>query len=307
MAVYNDASPNKVADQALGGHKYVPAADSAQGVSSQLDINFEEWKRRALLRIAVEAGMDPASDSDMLLSDSIYRMIDGTPSRLTGIKLLADQDDLLQQSPGWYGWTNPAPINGPPSNTPTYQIAHIANAGNRNYKITAWSTGDQETWTNYKVFAGWTGWDKSYTTRNTTVDGNGNLSPASPIFRVATKPYNATGGGYAVAGAGTANSYAAGVTCEHPATGIYIVRGSLGLRREGWYIKTPLDTNYNPKCYVEYDQHDDGTIEIRTYEPVANGPFVAGGEPMDIPAGRWIDLRLEMPEPEQPAAESETE
>ncbi|MES1927562.1 hypothetical protein T31B1_19682 [Salinisphaera sp. T31B1] len=79
------------------------------------------------------------------------------------------------------------------------------------------------------------------------------------------------------------------------------------MRREGWYIKTPLDTNYNPKCYVEYDQHDDGTIEIRTYEPVANGPFVAGGEPMDIPAGRWIDLRLEMPEPEQPAAESETE
>lgn len=84
--------------------------------------------------------------------------------------------------------------------------------------------------------------------------------------------------------------------------GVYTILGSLGFATEGWTVEIPQCINGNRQVFVETEQTDDGTITVRTFKPkpdLETLTFVAGG-PMDIPDDRWIDLRLSMPEPEQP-------
>ena len=147
-------------------------------------------------------------------------------------------------------------------------------------------------------------------TGNTTTDSNGALKPASPIFRLATDADSVINDRFTEAGAGGANSEASGVTAERTDTGVYVVSGSLGFSTDGvwpipWVI--PQDGNGNNLVFVETEQADDGTITIRTYSrkfDVSTASVVAD-EPMDIPDGRWIDLRLKMPEPEPNDSEAE--
>jgi hypothetical protein len=90
-----------------------------------------------------------------------------------------------------------------------------------------------------------------------------------------------------------------------PPKGVYKISGSLGFNLEGWNIETPMNNNRLPLLWLDYDEEENGTINLRTYHrthPTAP-PFarnvIAGyedGQPIDIPAGRWIDLRLEMPQ-----------
>ncbi|QHD50069.1 hypothetical protein [Vreelandella aquamarina] len=148
------------------------------------------------------------------------------------------------------------------------------------------------------------GWGQSfqfYTTRNTTVDSNGFIKAASPIFRIANSAESATdeSHNFTAAGAGAANSQAQGVTASHNGVGFYTVAGSVGFAANGWTVEIPQDSNGNRLCVVETEQADDGTITVRTFSKKvdsATGDVVAD-QPMDIPEGRWIDLRLRMPEP----------
>ena len=64
-------------------------------------------------------------------------------------------------------------------------------------------------------------------------------------------------------------------------------------------VEVPQDANGNRLCVLETEQADDGTITVRTFSKRIDpdtGDVVAD-QPMDIPEGRWIDLRLSMPEP----------
>jgi hypothetical protein len=57
------------------------------------------------------------------------------------------------------------------------------------------------------------------------------------------------------------------------------------------------DINGNRLCFVETSTGKDGTIYVKVSKrrfDVDTASIVAG-EPMDIPDGRWIDLRLKMP------------
>ncbi|MDV0628439.1 phage tail protein [Citrobacter freundii] len=147
-----------------------------------------------------------------------------------------------------------------------------------------------------------------YSDKNTTIDTNGNLKPASPVVKLK--------------GDGTAelNEEAEGVMTERIDTGIYKISGVLGFHSEpiwggvdGGFV-IPANTNGLPLLWVDYEIDPDGSITLKTYHRThhsapefarnligiknEDGSFtetVQDGEPVDIPAGRWVDLRVEMP------------
>ncbi|KFF48086.1 hypothetical protein GY26_15935 [Gammaproteobacteria bacterium MFB021] len=149
-------------------------------------------------------------------------------------------------------------------------------------------------------------------TKNTTTDSNGNLRNASPIYRLSSAPDRLVGDGFKAAGAGVANNEAEGVTAERLDVGLYVIRGSLGFAKDDEWpngYTVPLDANQNRLLHAEIqrDEHGDGTLTVRVYEP-AFDPQTGrniGGAPMDIPADRFIAVRLEMPEPDEPSATAE--
>ncbi len=138
-------------------------------------------------------------------------------------------------------------------------------------------------------------------TRNTTVDSNGFIKAASPIYRLSNTGEAAESPlhGFQRAGSGAANGEAQGVTATHDAQGVYTINGSLGFAKAGWTVEVPQDANGNRLCVVETEHADDGTITVRTFSKRIDSETgdVVADQPMDIPDGRWIDLRLSMPEP----------
>ncbi|CAI2538090.1 prophage tail fiber N-terminal domain-containing protein [Serratia liquefaciens] len=141
--------------------------------------------------------------------------------------------------------------------------------------------------------------DKIYSGYNVTVDGNGFLKAASPIARLSSTPENMPDDyleGFALAGCAAVNKEAEGVSAERVSVGVYKVTGSLGFAEEGWNIEVPQDVNGNRLCFVETSTGKDGTIYVKVSKrrfDIDTAAIVAG-DPMDIPNGRWIDLRLEM-------------
>ncbi len=135
------------------------------------------------------------------------------------------------------------------------------------------------------------------TTNNTTVDANGFIKSASPIARLYGCKKNAESDSeYKNSGCVTVNHEANGVHATREDVGVYRVTGSLGFATDGWYIETPADANGNKLLFVEYEQSSNGNIIIKTFTPDYSSGRCAAGEPKDIPDGRWIDLRLSMPE-----------
>lgn len=80
-------------------------------------------------------------------------------------------------------------------------------------------------------------------------------------------------------------------------------------------VTVPVDINNQPLIWVDFSVENNGDILLRTYHrthPDApefarnliglendEGTFtesVKDGEPADIPDGRWVDLRIQMPE-----------
>lgn len=139
-----------------------------------------------------------------------------------------------------------------------------------------------------------------YHTSNTTVDPNGFIKAASPIVSVYADKIEC-------------NDEAAqqDITFEKLGVGDYLLKGSLGLAQEGWYIEMPKDANGNVLVAVIYEQLANNDISVKTYAKKFDeetGDVVANtAKPRDIPATRWIDLRLQaLPQPTQPLSEDET-
>lgn len=154
-------------------------------------------------------------------------------------------------------------------------------------------------------------WALLYNNRNTTVDGSGAIKVASPIVRLISRN-DAEGmnsgflDGFTLCGCGAANEEALGVTCTRVGVGVYRVTGALGWNTDGiWHISTPKDGNGQELLWVNATEEADGSITVRTYHrthPEApefarnHIEGVAEAAAIDITPGRWIDLRLEMPE-----------
>ncbi|MEL1783206.1 hypothetical protein [Acinetobacter baumannii] len=132
-------------------------------------------------------------------------------------------------------------------------------------------------------------WVKYLSTRNTTTDANGFIKAASPTVKLFSDKIEL-------------NEEAAEqpITFEKRDVGHYLVKGSSGFAKEGWWIETPTDTHGNKICAVEYQTLENGDLEIKTFKKKLNdeGDIVANLDaPIDIPNNangepRWIDIRL---------------
>lgn len=130
-----------------------------------------------------------------------------------------------------------------------------------------------------------TPWVKIYTDANTTTDSNGLLKPSSPVLRVFNDHIEGNGEGDVMSATYTKNG-----------VGDYTISGTTGLRTDGWYITIPNDMNGNPKVAIGTLDDKDGVITLKTYVRIfdmTTFKFVPDLEqPLDIPDGRWIDLRF---------------
>lgn len=122
---------------------------------------------------------------------------------------------------------------------------------------------------------------------NATVDSNGFLVESSPVIRLFSDRIED-------------NGQVVSAFFARNGVGDYTIKGTLGFSKEGWYIKTPQDANGNVKVFVEYG-YAKGNINVRTFETLYDQGKATKGDPVDIPDGRWIDIRLH----EEPYVEEE--
>ncbi|WP_338494312.1 pyocin knob domain-containing protein [Erwinia aphidicola] len=149
----------------------------------------------------------------------------------------------------------------------------------------------------------WTAWNEMWSTGNTTVDTNNFIKKASPIARL-TNDVGEMQNDFAVdeqhiiSGLVSVNAEAEGVSADKAATGVYVVKGASGMADEGWTLEVPQDINGNRLCFVELATDKEGVITVSVFKRRfdVDSAMIVAGEPMDIPEGRWIDLRLQMPE-----------
>lgn len=136
------------------------------------------------------------------------------------------------------------------------------------------------------------------TEANTAVDGNGFIKTASPIV-------NVFGDGSVVT-----NEESEGCTVTRTDVGQYLIEGCLGLNSDAAWggidggFEIPLDRNKQPKVWLDYEVNPDGSVMVKTYHREHAGApkfarniieGVADGDPVDIPAGQFISVRVEMP------------
>ncbi|OCG12699.1 hypothetical protein [Gilliamella apicola] len=141
-------------------------------------------------------------------------------------------------------------------------------------------------------------WDEFITTANSTVDSNGFYKKASPIVRLFGSENINPAEGFTQSGCGLVNELAKGVVAKRIDVGHYEIHGSLGFAKDGWYITLPEDANGNKKFFAEYSIDDNNVITVKTYTRKFSTKLceIVAGDPIDITDGRWIDLRVEMPE-----------
>nr|WP_318532322.1 phage tail protein [Escherichia coli] len=146
-----------------------------------------------------------------------------------------------------------------------------------------------------------------YTTLNTTKASDGTLKAASPIARIVNSQADnqrkdVDEEGFTWCGCGTANAEAEGINISRLDTGVYVLTGSAGLASEGWQLLPPMDPGGMGELgIVEAEQTESGGLTIRLfrrkYMLTEAGEMVkTKGEPIDVPANSWIDVRLDMPE-----------
>ncbi|MEX9802280.1 hypothetical protein [Proteus terrae] len=138
-----------------------------------------------------------------------------------------------------------------------------------------------------------------YTDKNTMVDTGGFIKKASPIIDINPD------------GTFTTNDESEGATVTRVAKGEYLIEGVLGFNADaGWGgvdggIEIPLDVNKQPLIWVNSEVNKDGSILVKTYHRThPNAPEFArndidgysDGDPIDIPNGRFISVRVQMPE-----------
>lgn len=126
---------------------------------------------------------------------------------------------------------------------------------------------------------------KLYHTGNTTKDSNGFLKAASPIVKVFADKVELN-----------ADAEDQNVSYKKNGVGDYTITTVSGLSTDGWYIELPKDMNGNPKVAIGTLNDKDGVITLKTYKRMFSMETFTFepdlDNPLDIPDGRWIDLRL---------------
>ncbi|WP_051916848.1 MULTISPECIES: pyocin knob domain-containing protein [unclassified Serratia (in: enterobacteria)] len=192
----------------------------------------------------------------------------------------------------------------PMDGTPTVGYVFVSASG----KLRTGLSGASGSLTSYGVWGDY----------NTTVDANGFIKKASPIVKLFGD------------GSSELNNESQSVTTERVSEGVYRVSGTLGFNSDAEWggidggIEIPTDRNKLPLVWVDYEVEQSGDLLIKTFHranlsaPTFAQNTISGykdGDPIDVPAGRWLDLRVQVygaePEPEvvdiQPTTELEGE
>lgn len=142
-------------------------------------------------------------------------------------------------------------------------------------------------------------WNTTWGSGNTTTDPQGFIKKASPIININPD------------GTFITNDESEGATVTRVGQGEYLIEGVLGFNSDaGWGgvdggIEIPLDVNKQPLIWVDSKVNEDGSILVKTYHRThPNAPKFArndiddfnDGDPIDIPIGRFISVRVQMPE-----------
>lgn len=150
-------------------------------------------------------------------------------------------------------------------------------------------------------------WAELYSTVNTTKASDGTLKAASPVARIVksqedNQRSDIAEDGFNWCGCGTANVEAEGISISRLDVGVYVLTGSEGVASEGWQLLPPMDPGGMGELgVVEAEQTESGGLTIRLFKRKYmlgdEGEIVkTKGEPIDVPANSWIDVRLDMPE-----------
>ncbi|QIN94810.1 virion-associated protein [Proteus phage Privateer] len=144
-----------------------------------------------------------------------------------------------------------------------------------------------------------TPWNTVYSSKNTTVDSNGFIKRASPIIKVFGD------------GSFEVNDESEGSSVEKISNGVYRINNVLGLNSDdsgggsSGGFEIPIDNNKLPMIWLDYEVESDGSIILKTYhrEHKDVPPFArnlkrgySDGDPCDIPNGRFVSVRVNMPE-----------
>lgn len=135
----------------------------------------------------------------------------------------------------------------------------------------------------------WSPWQEMLHTANTTVDSNGFIKEASPIVRLfdshIEEPVQPVGAVFTREGHGQ-----------------YVLRNVPPLATRGWQIEIPQDENGTRLVHIA-TRHNPGNriMTVQTTQPVWSMQSMSwqAGEPVDIPRGRWVDLRFAQDSPKQ--------
>lgn len=126
---------------------------------------------------------------------------------------------------------------------------------------------------------------------NAEVDGNGFYIASSPVIKLYSDRLEDNG------------QVPNGVEFTRKGVGDYSIAGTLGLATDNKGTIFPLkDINGNVEVHIE-STYTDGVLQIKTSAPDYSAGYCAAGEPVDIPEGRFIAIRLH----EEPAVEDEEE
>ncbi|HHA1493601.1 pyocin knob domain-containing protein [Enterobacter kobei] len=200
-------------------------------------------------------------------------------------------------------------IGGNANPDSTYGYAHLVVAVSGTYRTRMAQTyfGTPRLWIQNINDSTYSTWAQVYTTANTTKASDGTLKAASPVARIVASQEECQRAdiaedGFVWCGCGAANAEAEGVTLSRLDEGVYALTGSAGLASDGWQLLPPMDPGgMGEMGVVEAEQTDKDELVIRLFKRKYmlsdEGEVIkTKGEPMDVPANSWIDVRLDMPE-----------
>ncbi len=201
------------------------------------------------------------------------------------VAILGDNRFSFISNGDWQGGNANNPLN-----MPNRYGSLMSYLGSNSYGTYSWQIfkpilGGQ---LSYRYGAGsdaWSTWGHLKTSFNTSVDANGFLKSASPVVKLFNDHIELN-----------SDAEKQPIEFKKVDVGEYLLKGSLGFAQEGWYIEVPKDANGNTVVAVEYSTLENGDLSIKTYKRKFDFELAAivgdHENPMDIPDGRWIDVRL---------------
>lgn len=223
-------------------------------------------------------------------NDAVYQQLVANGLGAGGFSLGAADLNALAAQGFFVGLQNQSTAATAAKNYPTTASQfilgfNIKNATEHEAQLSLCTSTSQMFFRRKSYGAAYSAWFELKTTANTTVDGSGFIKAASPVVKLFNDHIELND-----------DAQKQPITFEKLGIGDYLVKGSLGLAQEGWYIEVPKDANGNTVVAVIYTTLENGDISVKTHKRKFDFELAAVvpdlDNPIDIPDTRWIDLRL---------------